>query len=196
MLYAFALLAMTLMIASGLVLENVVRLELPAGALCRLRRGWGAGEPGDVLIGTAAEHRAVVIDRIVVVERTHECEIALGQPKQIQTPGRRMFQRKAPPPVFAPTVADTWHLRMTQTFPPGSAPEFIGKQGVRAWWRASPGSCCEREPAMRVGFDVHAGIRDAGPRAPPPPAAGCGAGADVSAAVSRNDWGTGTSEGR
>jgi len=52
-------------------------------------------------------------------------------------------ERKAPPPVFAPTVADTWHLRMTQSFPPGSAPEFIGKQRVRAWWRASyegPGS--------------------------------------------------------
>ena len=43
-------------------------------------------------------------------------------------------QRKAPLPVFAPTVADTWHLRMTQTFPPGSAPEFIGKQRVRTWW--------------------------------------------------------------
>jgi hypothetical protein len=51
--------------------------------------------------------------------------------------------RKAPQPVFAPTVADTWRLRMTQNFPPGSAPEFIGKQRVRTWWRASyegPGS--------------------------------------------------------
>jgi hypothetical protein len=51
--------------------------------------------------------------------------------------------RKAPPPVFTSTVAGTWQLRMTQSLPPGSAPEFIGKQGARAWWRASyegPGS--------------------------------------------------------
>jgi hypothetical protein len=51
--------------------------------------------------------------------------------------------RKASPPVFAPTVAGTWRLKTTQSFPPGSAPEFIGKRGARAWWRASyegPGS--------------------------------------------------------
>jgi len=45
--------------------------------------------------------------------------------------------RKASPPVFAPTVADVWQLRMTQNFPAGSAPEPIGKYGAREWWRAS-----------------------------------------------------------
>jgi hypothetical protein len=45
--------------------------------------------------------------------------------------------RKASPPEFAPTVADVWRLKMTQTFPAGSAPEFMGKHGARAWWRAS-----------------------------------------------------------
>ena len=51
--------------------------------------------------------------------------------------------RKAPPPEFAPTLAGVWQLKMTQSFPPGSAPEPIGRQGARAWWRASyagPGS--------------------------------------------------------
>jgi len=51
--------------------------------------------------------------------------------------------RKASPPVFPPTVADVWHLKITQSFPPDSAPEFIGKQNARTWWRASyegPGS--------------------------------------------------------
>ena len=52
-------------------------------------------------------------------------------------------ERKAPPPEFTPTVADSWRLRMTQSFPPGSAPELISKRGGRNWWRASyegPGS--------------------------------------------------------
>jgi len=51
--------------------------------------------------------------------------------------------RKASPPEFAPTVAGAWHLKMMQSYPPGSAPEFMGKHGARAWWRASyagPGS--------------------------------------------------------
>ena len=51
--------------------------------------------------------------------------------------------RKAPPPVFTPTVADTWRLRTTQSCTPDSAPEFIRKQNARTWWRASyegPGS--------------------------------------------------------
>jgi hypothetical protein len=46
-------------------------------------------------------------------------------------------------PKFAATLADVWQLKMTQSFPPGSAPESIGKYGTRAWWRASyqgPGS--------------------------------------------------------
>lgn len=45
--------------------------------------------------------------------------------------------RKVPPPEFAATVAGLWQLKMMQGFPPGSAPEFMGKHGARAWWRAS-----------------------------------------------------------
>ena len=34
-------------------------------------------------------------------------------------------------------MADVWQLKTTQSFPPGSAPEFMSKHGARAWWRAS-----------------------------------------------------------
>jgi hypothetical protein len=55
-------------------------------------------------------------------------------------------ERKAPPPVFAPTVADTWHLRMTQTFRRGRHRNSSASRGVRAWWRAS----CEGPGSMNV----------------------------------------------
>ena len=51
--------------------------------------------------------------------------------------------RKTEQPVFAPIVAGVWQLKMMQSFPPGSAPDFIGKHRARAWWRATyegPGS--------------------------------------------------------
>jgi hypothetical protein len=51
--------------------------------------------------------------------------------------------QKTQPPVFPPTVAGTWQLKASRSFPAAVAPELIRKIGTRGWWSATyegPGS--------------------------------------------------------
>jgi hypothetical protein len=51
--------------------------------------------------------------------------------------------QKTRPPAFSPTVAGTWQLKGSQTFPAATAPDVIRKIGTRGWWSATyegPGS--------------------------------------------------------
>jgi hypothetical protein len=45
--------------------------------------------------------------------------------------------QKTQPPAFPPTVAGSWQLKGSQSFPATSAPELIRKLGTRGWWSAT-----------------------------------------------------------